>query len=192
MAISDLSAGDSGSPTSYCAPTTPSVRHTSDRRWKKLTAQANAAYAQGDIPLALATYTDALTEANHLFDTAIADNDAIPVPVIFNISCHNLAELFEKSEEMAKAESYYQMAYDRLLTAARCPSGMLEGRISCTQHLKHALAMFVQHLHRQGGCDERIGDIISRAHHVAYSVYQVAQHATQANDYCSHCSIALS
>lgn len=191
MAISDLSTSDSRTPATSPGSLPHPALSSGDRRWKRFTEQGNKAYAQGDIPLALAAYTDALTEAERLFDAA-GDWGSVAVPVIFNISCHNLAELFERSGDAAKAEACYQMACDRLLETARCPSGPLELRIVCAQHLKHALAMLVQHLHRHGADDERIGAIISKAHHAVYAVYQVAQHAAQADDNCAHCSVTLS
>ncbi|MCK9550335.1 hypothetical protein [Aquamicrobium sp.] len=192
MAISDLSTGDSRSPAKSPGSLPHPALSGSDRRGKRLTDQGNEAYAQGDISLALAAYTDALTEAERLFDAVAGDRGSVPVPVIFNISCHNLAELFERSGETAKAEACYQMAYDRLLETARCPSGPLELRIVCAQHLKHALAMLVQHLHRHGAADDRIGAIISKAHHAVYAVYQVAEHAAQADDSCAHCNVTRS
>ena len=61
------------------------VLDTGDRRWKRLIEQANAAYPQGDIPLARAAYDDALTEAEKLFETAISRSASFPAPVIYNI-----------------------------------------------------------------------------------------------------------
>ena len=190
--MSDLPEGIRASAAGSCASLSPSSRAVGDRRWKQRTKQANRAYAQGDMALALAAYTDALTEAQRLFDCADTDHDMASVPVIFNISCHNLAELFERSGDMSKAEACYQMACDRLLAAARSASEPLALRIGCAQHLRHALAMLVQHLHRHGAGDDRIGAIVSAAHHAVYCVYQLARHAEQAAGGCAHRSLILS
>lgn len=192
MAISDLSTGVGEAPETSSGSLLRTALSSGDGRWKRLIEQGNQAYAQGNIPLALAAYTDALAEAERLFDAADGDRGSVPVPVIFNISCHNLAELFEKSGDAAKAEAYYQMACDRLLETARCPTTLLDLRIVCAQHLKHALATLIQHLHKHGASNDRIGAIISKVHHAVYSVYQVAEHAAQANDNCAHCSVTLS
>ncbi|WP_439271764.1 DUF2753 family protein [Pseudochrobactrum sp. HB0163] len=191
MAISDLSTGVGEVSKTSSASLPHTALSSGDDHWKRFIEQGNQAYAQGDIPLALAAYTDALAEAERLFDAADSNSGSVPLPIIFNISCHNLAELFEKSGDVAKAEVYYQMACDRLLEAARCPTTLLDLRIVCAQHLRHALATLIQHLHKHGASSDRIGAIISKVHHAVYTVYQVAEHAAQANDNCAHCSVTL-
>lgn len=163
-----------------------------DRRWKRLTERGNEAYAQGDIPLAQAFYEDALTEAGRLFEAAIGGEGALPVPVIYNISCHNLAELLERSGHLKEAEAYFRAAYDQLLQTAQSPAAPIGLRVSCVQHLKHALAVLVQHLRSNDGPDDLIGDVISHAHNTAYSIYRLAQHEMQADAECPHCPISLS
>ena len=184
------------SPAAHAAlaksPSQVAVLDNGDRRWKRLTERGNEAYAQGDIPLARAYYADALTEADRLFDAALSSMGSLPVPVIYNISCHNLAELFERSGSGKDAEAHYQKAYDRLLETAQSPTVPLGLRVSCVQHLKHALAVLVQHLRSSGGPEDRIGDVISRAHNTAYSIYRIAQHEMQADAECPHCLISVS
>lgn len=174
------------------SPSQVSVLTGGDRRWKRLTERGNEAYAQGDIPLAQAFYEDALIEADRLFDAALSSIGSLPVPVIYNVSCHNLAELSERSGNRKNAEAFYQKAYDRLLDAAQSPTVPLGLRVSCVQHLKHALAVLVQHLRTSGGPEDRIGDVISRAHNTAYSIYRIAQHEMQADADCPHCPISVS
>lgn len=192
MAYSASLANGLGLSQLSSAPAAPSVPDPRAGNWKRLTEQANFAYAQGDMPLALAIYEEALTEAEKLIDAQLGESETIPVPVMYNISCHNLAELFERSGEIRKAEHYYQLAYDRLMRAAQTPATTLPMRISCLQHLKHALAVLVRHLEQQGDPDRRIGSLISEAHQVAYTVFQVAQHASQADETCSPCTITQS
>ncbi|WP_266065046.1 hypothetical protein [Brucella intermedia] len=163
-----------------------------DRKWKRLTEQANQAYAQGDIGLARATYEDALTEAERLFDAAQLTSHALPVPVIFNISCHNLAELENRNGKADAAESYFRKAFDHLLIAARSPSSPLSLRLACMQHLKHALAMLVQHLQATNAPNEAVDEIISLVRETAFAVFRVAQHAALADAECPHCPINLS
>lgn len=173
-------------------PTRFNVVPGGDQRWKRLTGQANAAYAQGDILLARAAYDDALTEAEKLFEAALARQVPFPAPVIYNVSCHNLAELHEKAGEREQAGAFYRKSYDRLLLAAQSPSTPLGMRVSCVQHLKHALAVLVQHMRSAQVGEHIIGDVTDRAHNTAYSVFRIAQHARQADADCPHCPITAS
>ncbi len=188
----DQSPAMDAAPAKSSQPLPLASREDDDRRWKRLTEQANAAYAQGDIPLARAAYDDALTEAERLFEAAIGRTSSLPVPVIYNISCHNLAELAERLGSAHEAEDYYRKAYDRLLEAALSPVVPLEMRMACVQHLKHALAVLVQHIKSGQETEARIGDIIRRAHDAAYTVHRVARHAAQADADCPHCPIFAS
>lgn len=163
-----------------------------DRRWKHLTEQANTAYRQGDIPLAHAAYEDALTEAERLFAVALSRQVRFPAPVIYNVSCHNIAELCAAADRSQDASVYYRRAYDRLLEAAHSPETPLDLRISCVQHLKHALAVLVQHLSTNNSEEQLIGEIIDQAHKTAYSVFRIAQHARHADEDCPHCPITIS
>lgn len=174
------------------SPMVKAAARIGDRRWKRLTEQGNEAYAQGDVPLAQAFYEDALTEAERLFEAAIGGEGSLPVPVIYNIACHNLAELFERSGDRNRAQACFMKAYERLLHAAQSPAAPIGLRVSCVQHLKHALAVLVQHLRSNGGPEDLIGDVINRAHNTAYSIYRIAQHEMQADAECPHCPIALS
>ncbi|WP_449255999.1 hypothetical protein [Bosea sp. (in: a-proteobacteria)] len=165
---------------------------TGDECWKRLTEQANKAYAEGRIAVARSGYEQALAEAERLFAAAARDAGALPLPVIYNISCHNLAELNERYGEVAKAEAWYRRAYERLLETARSPMAPLALRMTSVQHLKHALAVLVRHLRDREVADEAIGAIISEARHAAYTVFRIAQHAAQAEAACPHCPITRS
>lgn len=163
-----------------------------DRRWKRLTEQANNAYAQGDIPLAHAAYIDALSEAERLFTAAIKQPGRLPVAVIYNVSCHNLAELDERNGDSAAAAAFYRKAYDRLLDTARSPATPLAIRITCIQHLKPALAALVQHLRMHGADEDAIDGVIHQVYEAAVGVFRVARHAEYAGDDCPHCPIVPS
>ena len=178
-------------PAIGAVPATPQalrliVLDTGDRRWKRLTEQANAAYRQGGIPLARAAYDDALTEAEKLFETAMSLPASFPAPVIYNISCHNLAELCDKAGEKEQAGAFYRQAYDRLLLAAQSSATPLGMRVSCVQHLKLALAVLIQHLQSDPNSDPIIADVIDRARITAYSVFRIAEHARQADADCPY------
>ncbi|WP_299472879.1 hypothetical protein [uncultured Paracoccus sp.] len=168
------------------------VIHGGDRRWKTLTETANQTYAQGEIPLARTAYLDALEEAEQLFAVALIQSCRFPAPVIYNVSCHNLAELAERVGDSREAEAFYRKAYDRLIEAARSPATPLSMRIACVQHLKQSLAALAQHL-RSHECEEDVVDTaIRKAYDVAFDVFRVARHAEQADNDCPHCPIVSS
>ncbi|MGI6247635.1 MAG: hypothetical protein ACOYJQ_18000 [Pseudochelatococcus sp.] len=165
--------------------------------WKKLTAEANRAYVRNDIASARKVYGQALSEAEKLFDAAMTGRGLPPGPVIYNVSCHNLAELEERQGSQDAAGIYFRRAYDRLMEAAGSPAVPLAQRVSCVQHLKQALAALVRHLHENGGSEtgetaDLVNDLVSRAHRTAFNVYHVARHAEIADAGCSHCAIGLS
>lgn len=165
---------------------------TDDRHWKALTERANHAYAGGDPALARTLYAEALVEAERLFEAAHSKADGLPAPVIYNISCHNLAEIALESGDSDAAHGFYRQAYDRLLGSARSPATPLKLRIACIQHLKHALAVLVRHMQAHDAPRESLELTIGQAQDVAFSVFQVAQHAQQAGQDCAHCPISFS
>lgn len=148
-----------------------------DRTWKQLTDKANKAYSASQIPLAEALYRDALEKAEMLFEDESNNDNSIPLPVIYNISCHNLAELCEHQGMTEEAARFYKQAYDRLLSTANEPCAALQLRLSCMQHLKHTLSVLIHFLQRNGASNEHMGKLIQQAHHTAYRVYQIVQHS---------------
>jgi hypothetical protein len=60
-----------------------------------LTGAANEAFASGDLHRAQALYEEALEEAERLFALSETAPHPAPAPVIYNISCHNLAEMLD-------------------------------------------------------------------------------------------------
>lgn len=184
-------ASDARTPPPGSSPRLETVE-IGDTKWKRLTEKANQAYTQGDIPLARAAYEDALTEAEQLFDAALLDGGSLPVPVIYNVSCHNLAELEARQGNPEAAEVYFRKAYDRLLATARSPASPLPLRMACVQHLKHALVLLAQHLQARQAPDEVMAEIVSKAHETAFSVFRIAKHAELADAQCPHCPITPS
>ncbi len=168
------------------------ISATGDQSWKEMTEQANRAYARDDFPRARTLYLEALSEAQALFDAALVGRSTLPVPVILNISCHNLAELEEKQGNRETSESYFRLAFDRLIETARSPASPLPLRLASAQHLKHALAVLVQHYRKVGKPDHEVSADISRAKETAFSVLHVARHAEIADASCAHCKIASS
>ena len=168
------------------------VIHGGDRRWKTLTETANQTYAQGEIPLARTAYLDALGEAEQLFAAALVQSCRFPAPVIYNVSCHNLAELAERVGDSREAEAFYRKAYERLFAAARSPATPLKMRIACVQHLKRTLAALVQHLQSHGADQDQIDATVRSAYQLACDVFRIAQHAEHADNNCPHCPVVSS
>ena len=181
------------------SPLTPHFRHgspfqppkqitnRSDRLWKHLTEQANLAFSQGHDVGARTIYLEALAEAETLFDAALQGRCSLPVPVILNISCHNLAEFECRHGNHRTAEAYVRRAYDRLVDASRSPTSPLPLRIASVQHLKHALAMLVRHYRSNGKPKEDVKAAISLAHDTAFSVLHAARHAEMVDASCARC-----
>jgi len=120
---------------------------------------------------------------------ALSQPIRVPAPIIYNVSCHNLAELCERAGDKAAAESFYLRAYDRLLAAAQSPSTPIRMRVFCVQHLKHALAVLAQHLRIEQANEDRIGALAGNVHKAAYSVFWVTSHAERAEMNCDHCPV---
>ncbi|MGO3934281.1 hypothetical protein [Rhodopseudomonas pseudopalustris] len=159
-----------------------------DDNWQRITEAANAAYVRNDLHRAHELYREALDEAEWLFARAWASGTSgmsVPVPVIYNISCHNLAEIAERSDSLADAECFLVRAYDKLLASAASAETPLALRLDCTRHLKHALAMLVQHLKRRRVSNAQIESYVDRAKTTALTVFHVAKKAQIADHYCS-------
>lgn len=157
-----------------------------DAVWREATEAANAAYAAGDVPRALALYHQGIDEAERLFALASNNGTSVPIAVIYNISCHNLAEIAERSGDEAAAEGFLVRAYDKLLASAASPETALPLRLDCTRHLKHALALLVRHLHRRAAPDAEIASYVDQAKATAFAVFHAAKHAEIAHLNCDH------
>lgn len=155
----------------------------SDQEWKQLTDKANKAYSARQTSLAEALYRDALAKAEMLFNEKAQVESKEILPVIYNISCHNLAELFENKGMNLDAEHFYTKAYDRLLKTANEHSAALPLRISCMQHLKHSLSVLIHFLQSNGSDTEQMTRLVQQANHTAYRIYQIVQHSAN----CEQC-----
>ena len=160
-----------------------------DRYWKRLTERANTAYSQGEISLARGIYGDALAEGERLFNAVLEKPCHYSAPVIYNVSCHNLAELENGEGNHLEAEGLYRRAYERLLEAARSSSSPMAMRVACVQHLKQALAALAHHLRSRGRDDGVIDRAVQEAYGTAFAVFRAARHAEQAGGDCPHCPI---
>jgi hypothetical protein len=160
-----------------------------DDNWRRLTEAANQAYAANNLQRAFGLYCDAMEEAERLFALASQDDLSVPVPVIYNISCHNLAEIAHRSGDESAAEGFLVRAYDKLLTAAASPGTPLQLRLGCIQHLKHALTLLVRNLKHRGASDESIAEYVERAKTVAVAVFHASKHAELSRADCEHCSV---
>lgn len=163
-----------------------------DQAWKGLTEKANRAFSQNDAATARTLYLEALSEAETLFDAAVHGQCSLPVAVIFNISCHNIAELEERQENQTTAATFFKKAYARLSEAAGSPETPLPLRLDCAQHLKHALGVLIQHHRKVGTAAHDIDAVISEARGIALRVFHVARHAKIADASCTHCKIRTS
>ncbi|HTV20508.1 MAG TPA: tetratricopeptide repeat protein, partial [Polyangiaceae bacterium] len=100
---------------------------SSDALWKALTQQGNAARANGDATAARALYEEALAEAERVFETArlaLMPDAAALAPVLYNISCANLAQQRQECGDADAAIAWLERAFDRLLHTT-------EGAVSC-------------------------------------------------------------
>lgn len=163
--------------------------YADDANWRRITEAANATYATSDLGRARDLYRDALDEAERLFARAWVGGTSVPVPVIYNISCHNLAEIAERCGDKAAAEGFLVRAYDKLLASAASPETPLALRLDCTRHLKHALTLIVQHLQRRGAPDAEVANYVDRAKTTAFAVFHAAKHAEVADLNCGHCAV---
>jgi hypothetical protein len=162
---------------------------TDDKAWRQITEVANDAFASGDLHRAIGLYHDALDEAERLFAGASFSNVSVPVPVIYNISCHNLAEIAERSGDEGAAEDFLVRAYDKLRASAASPETPLPFRLDCIRHLKHALSLLVQYLHRRGARDDKAAKYVDQAKATAFAVFHAVKHAEVADLNCDHCAV---
>lgn len=174
----------------------PKLLHRSkvagDDNWRRLSEAANHAYAANNLPLAFDLYRGAMEEAERLFALASQNDLSVPVPVIYNISCHNLAEIAQRSGDENATEDFLIRAYDKLLATAASPGTPLELRLDCIQHLKHALTHLVRGLRQRGASDERVAEYVQRAKTAAFAVFHAARHVELSRTDCEYCSVISS
>lgn len=162
-----------------------------DHLWLELTGIANKVFAAGEHDPARTLYLRALEEAERLFARQKPDNLAVPLPVIVNISCHNLAALLVSLGRQAEATQHLVRAFDLLVGTASQRSAPLPLRIGCAQHLKYALAELVPHLERTGAARAETDGYVARAKAVALSVHHAAEHQRRMDGpACGHCDLA--
>ena len=157
-----------------------------DAIWQAVTVAANAAYVARDLRRALDLYHSALDEAERLFALASKANLSVPAPVIYNISSHNLAEMAAQLGDEDSAEEFLVRAYDKLRASAASPETPLPLRLDCARHLKHGLALLVQHLHARAAPDAKIATYVEQAQAAAFAVFHAAKHAETARLNCDH------
>jgi hypothetical protein len=152
-----------------------------DSVWRRLTALGNHACETEYYACARRFYDEALVEAERLFDRAAAGPVSVPVAVIYNVSCHNLADLMERSGDARGAEAFLQQAFEKLMLCARSPKAPLPLRLACARNLKPALAVFVAALARRQAPELQIAEVVERAKATALAVFHAAEHVELAS-----------
>ena len=158
----------------------------SDALWKALTQQGNAARASGDAAAARALYEDALAEAERVFATArlgLMPDAAALAPVLYNISCSNLAQHRLELGDAQGALQARERAFERLeQTAGDTPAAAtpapLELRVSCARHLQVAAAALVEALLERGAY-ERAEACVRRANAAIFAAVELARTSAQ-------------
>lgn len=170
----------------------------SDALWKALTQQGNAARAQGDAAAARALYEAALAEAERVFETAqgeLMPDAAALAPVLYNISCSNLAQHRRELGDAAGALAALERAFERLAQTAGDPpatsapdavtavtagatAAPRELRLSSAKHLQLAAAAFIEALVEQGE-RERAEACVRRANAAISAAVELARTSAQ-------------
>ncbi|MDF2693488.1 MAG: hypothetical protein K0S65_1871 [Labilithrix sp.] len=122
-----------------------------DRRWRRLTAEANRAWARGDEEQARLLYEDALAEAEAIFVEAELGPtvEACVAPLLYTITSHNLAELARRHGEYALSSELIASAFRRLIAIAESTSAPLLLRSSCIRNLELAVAELARDLEQR-------------------------------------------
>ena len=147
-----------------------------DDVWKRLTLQANQAKAASDAESARSLYRAALAEAERVFGAAASG--ALPAaralaPMLYNISCHNLAQhLLDEGEEQV-AIDLFERAFERLEAAILAPLE-LDWRISCARHLQVSTAALAEVLIGRGA-RERVENYVARANAAISALSEIVQ-----------------
>jgi hypothetical protein len=126
-------------------------RTSLDERWRRLTADAHSAWANGDETRARRLYEDALAEADAIFSKAVRSLsiEACVGPLLYTISSHNLAELARRHGDLARSSELVAEAVARLVSIAESTAAPLVLRSSCVRNLEPALAELVADLGRR-------------------------------------------
>ncbi|MFT3689649.1 hypothetical protein [Paenirhodobacter sp.] len=161
-----------------------------DRLWRDLTETANRLFAAGERAPARKLYHWALNEAERLFTAQRPGDLSLPLPVIVNISCHNLAALLDDDGNHAEATRHLQRAFDLLAGTAGRPSAPTALRIDCARHLKYALAELVAHMAKHGAAQAEMDACIARATAVTLATRHAAEHQRRITaSACGHCDL---
>lgn len=160
-----------------------------DAHWKHLTSIANEAFVEGNLERAKTLYGAALDEAERLFSASIEHPVPVPASVIFNVSCHNLAEFFRHVGDNDSCERMLLRAFNRLGETAKTPATRLKQRLVCVEDLKRALIALVAHLKSRQAPVSEIDSYIRRARAIAFAVFHANEHARRLDDSCPHSSL---
>lgn len=165
---------------------------TRDYLWLELTAAANQAFKEGAAEKAETLYRKALVEAERLFATRDEANLSVLLPVVMNISCHNLAHLAAMQDNEPECRRLLIVAFERLIGAARAADTPPFLRIACIQHLKYALSELAGHLAEQTAPEPPISAYIERLQQAKAVVQHAATHLERTKDWarCGHCGVA--
>lgn len=156
-----------------------------DAHWKHLTGIANEAFVEGNLERAKTLYSAALDEAERLFNASIEHPVPVPASVIFNVSCHNLAEFFRHVGDSESCERMLLHAFNRLGETAKTPATRLKQRLACVEDLKRALIALVAHLKSRQADAGEIEGYIRRARAIALSVFHANEYAHRWDDNCT-------
>jgi hypothetical protein len=136
------------SPLTFMSPLTPS-RPAPDALWRALTRQAHRAFADGQDFRARQLYDEALSEAELVFVAAALPGNGeatYAAPVLYNVSCYNVAELARRQRDPHTEGIYIYRAFERLLRAAESRDTLYELRACAVRHLGVAVETLVAYL----------------------------------------------
>lgn len=166
---------------------------TRDHLWLELTAAANHAFKEGAIDKAETLYRRGLAEAERLFAARDETAISVPLPVIINLACHNLAQLVTLQGNEAECQQLLTLAFERLVGVARAPDTPPSLRIASIQHLKYALAELAGHLAKQDAPEPPLSHYVERLQQARAAVSHAIKHIERTNDWarCGHCLMVL-
>ena len=141
-------------------PPRPAAR---EDRWKALTQQASAAYANRENGAADDLYRSALAEAELLLRSAENGAGTVQAPALLVISHHNLAQFALRRGQAERATAHYRDAFYRLLALAGNTSAPLGLREACVPHLKVALVALASDLGTCGALSGKLRRDMARA-----------------------------
>lgn len=149
-------------------PPFPPPAILAETRWRRLTTEGNAAFADERWSEAARLYRAAIVEAEILFRLAERDVDLpAPAPVMLNIAYHNAAELEARGGHIEEAGYLHRQAFERLADAAEAPGTPARLRQDCVANLKQALIALGAHLLMQQHVAPRaVEPLIERARRI--------------------------